>query len=56
MKLKKEDLFNIAKLIDEGKSYLEIAFIYKTGKTYMHNLVRRYQVNKLNFVPGFIKK
>lgn len=45
MKLSKEDLFNIAKLIDEGKSYLEIAFIYKTGKTNMHNLVRRYQMH-----------
>lgn len=66
MKLKKEELFNIAKLIDEGKSFLEIAFIYKTGRTYMHNLVRRYQMhgvdallckgNWRNFSPKYKKE
>ena len=66
MKLKKEDLFNIAKLIDEGKSHLEIASIYKTGKTYMHNSVRRYQMhgvdallckgNWRNFSPEYKKE
>ena len=66
MKLSKEDLFNIAKLIDEGKSYLEIAFIYNTGKTNMHNLVRRYQMhgvdallckgNWRNFCPEYKKE
>lgn len=66
MKLKKEDLLNIAKLIDNGKSYLEIAFIYKTGKTYMHNLVRRYQMHGIdaltckgnwrNFSPQYKKE
>ena len=66
MKLKKEELFNIAKLIDEGKCFLEIAFIYKTGRTYMHNLGRRYQMhgfdallckgNWRNFSPEYKKE
>ena len=66
MKLKKEDYLKIAKLVDEGKSFLEIAFIYKTGRTYMHNLVRRYQMhgvdallckgNWRNFSPEYKKE
>ena len=63
MRLTKDDLFKIAKLIDEGKSYLEIAFIFRVNKTSMNNLVRRYKMHGVeaitckghwrNFTPEF---
>jgi transposase len=63
MKLKKEDYLKIAKFIEEGKSYIEIAAIFRMGKTNIHNLVRRYQMhgadalcykgNWRNFTPEF---
>ena len=63
MKLKKEDYLKIAKLADEGKSYIEIASIFRIGKTNIHNLVRRYQMHGIealtskgnwrNFTPEF---
>ena len=49
--------------MDEGKSYIEIATIFRMGKTNIHNLVRRYQTHGIealtskgnwrNFTPEF---
>ena len=41
MKLKDEDIKEIARLIDEGWSYIKLACKFNMGKTNMNSLVRR---------------
>ena len=43
MKLKEEDFYEIANLVDQGMSYTKIAQLYNVGKTNIYNLVRRYK-------------
>lgn len=43
MKLKEEDFYEIANLVDQGMSYIKIAQLYNVGKTNIYNLVRRYK-------------
>ena len=47
MKLKDEDIKEIARLIDEGWSYIKLACKFNMGKTNMNSLVRRYKMHGL---------
>ena len=47
MKLKDEDIKEIAKLIDEGWSYIKLACKFNMGKTNMKSLIRRYKMHGL---------
>ena len=45
MKLKDEDIKEIARLIDEGWSYIKLACKFNMVKTNMNSLVRRYKMH-----------
>lgn len=47
MKLKDEDIKEIARLIDEGWSYIKLACKFNMGKKNMNSLVRRYKMHGL---------
>lgn len=47
MKLKDEDIKEIARLIDEGWSYIKLACKFNMVKTNMNSLVRRYKMHGL---------
>ena len=51
MKLKDEDIKEIARLIDEGWSYIKLACKFNMGKTNMNSLVRRYKMHGLRRAP-----
>ena len=48
MKLKNENFYEIANLVDKGLSYIKIAQLYNVGKTNIHNIVRRYQMHGID--------
>lgn len=47
MKFKDEDIKEIARLIDEGWSYIKLACKFNMSKTNMNSLVRRYKMHGL---------
>ena len=50
MKLKEEDFYEIANLVDQGMSYTKIAQLYNVGKTNIYNLVRRYKKHGIDAI------
>ena len=50
MKLKDEDLKEIAKLVDEGNSYKKIASIFGIDKHLMNSITRRYKIHGLEAI------
>jgi len=50
MKLKDEDIVEIARLVDEGYSYIKIALMFNIAKTRIYELTKRYKDHGLETI------